>query len=98
MRATSKRLCFIASMALSNNTLSGCFDPTLARGLTDFLLLQATVAASNMPNTAISETRRDIRPRNAFNWGQLPSAVLGTPISALFILFMLLMLLLSFYH
>ena len=46
MRATSKRLCFIASMALSNSTLSGCLDPTLASGLTDFLLVQPTVSAS----------------------------------------------------
>src|SRR5271167_567334 len=66
MRATSKRLCFIASMALSNSTLSGCFDPTLASGFTDFLLEQATVSASSNASTAINETRRDIRPRIRF--------------------------------
>src|SRR2546427_7180766 len=62
IRATSKRLCFIASIARSNKTLSGCLDPTLASGLLTFLLVQATVkarVASNM-NTAI---RRSIRPR-----------------------------------
>ena len=47
MRATSKRLCFIASMALSNRTLSGCFEPTLARGLTDFLFVHADVMISS---------------------------------------------------
>src|SRR5271169_6273277 len=61
MRATSKRLCFIASMALSNNTLSGCFEPTLARGLTDFLLVHAAVMISSKPSTAVSEIRRDKR-------------------------------------
>src|SRR5271156_1326798 len=62
MRATSKRLCFIASMALSNRTLSGCFDPTPAKGLTDFLLVQPTVSASTTPRTAIDEIRDDIKP------------------------------------
>ena len=47
MRATSKRLCFMASMARSNNTLSGCFDPTLASGFTDFLFVHATVNVSS---------------------------------------------------
>src|SRR5258706_7884065 len=59
MRATSKRLCRIASMARSNSTLSGCFDPTLASGLTDFLLVQATVIASKIPSTGISDLRPD---------------------------------------
>src|SRR5580700_1458780 len=64
MRATSKRLCFIASMALSNSTLSGCFVPTLANGLTDFLLVQPTVSASKMASAAINENRRDIKTSN----------------------------------
>src|ERR1700730_12355421 len=59
MRATSKRLCLIASMARSNKTLSGCFDPTLASGLTDFLFVQATVIASKIPSTGISDLRHD---------------------------------------
>src|ERR1700723_812571 len=63
MRATSKRLCFIASMALSTKTLSGCFEPTLARGLTAFLLEQAAVMIRSVANSAMRETRRDIRPR-----------------------------------
>src|SRR5271165_5613184 len=71
MRATSKRLCFIASMALSNKTLSGCFEPTLARGLTLFLFVQATLSASNRATAAINENRRDIRPQMKF---QLPTA------------------------
>src|SRR6266851_947107 len=66
MRATSKRLCFIASMALSNSTLSGCLEPTLAKGLTDFLLVQAAVTSSNMPTTATKELRRNIRPRDVY--------------------------------
>src|SRR5258708_6935293 len=75
MRATSKRLCFIASIARSNKTLSGCFDPTLAKGLTDFLLVQATVIASNRPSTGMIELRRDIRTSKWLMWGQPPSAV-----------------------
>src|SRR6266849_7085457 len=82
MRATSKRLCFIASMDRSNSTLSGCFDPTLASGLTDFLLVQATVIASNRLSTGISELRRDRcdikTSKCSFEmllWGQPPSAV-----------------------
>src|ERR1700733_297893 len=75
MRATSKRLCFIASMALSNSTLSGCFDPTLANGLTAFLLVQPTVSASRMASPAINENRRDIRPR----YDYVGTAVLGCP-------------------
>ena len=50
----------MASMALSNKTLSGCFDPTLASGLTDFLFVQATVITSSVPNTIINGIRRDI--------------------------------------
>src|SRR5450631_4087803 len=65
-RATSKRLCRMASMALSNRTLSGCFDPTPASGFTDFLLVQAMVSTSSMPNTTINGIRRDIRPRNCW--------------------------------
>src|ERR1700751_5594743 len=60
MRATSKRLCFIASIARSNRTLSGCFEPTLARGLLTFLLVQAAVNASSAPNTAMTGRRRII--------------------------------------
>src|ERR1700734_3767428 len=89
MRATSKRLCFMASMALSNSTLSGCFDPTFASGLTAFLLVQATVNISSTPETATSEIRRDIktsiflRGDSIFEmWGQPPPrarrAKLGT--------------------
>src|ERR1700731_65304 len=63
MRATSKRLCFIASMALSNRTLSGCLELTLARGFLDFLLVQADVMSSSTPNNAIKEFRRNIGPR-----------------------------------
>src|ERR1700734_95543 len=48
-------------MALSNNTLSGCFAPILAKGLTDFLLVQAAVIISSMPSTAVFKIRRDIR-------------------------------------
>src|ERR1700734_3652992 len=77
IRATSKRLCFIASMALSNSTLSGCFDPTLASGLTDFLLVQPTVSASNTASAAINENRRDIRPRNGDDY--VGAAALGCP-------------------
>src|SRR5437868_14261128 len=60
IRATSKRLCFIASIARSNKTLSGYLDPTLASGLLTFLLVQATVkarVASNM-HTAILRSIR----------------------------------------
>src|SRR5216683_5293425 len=60
MRATSKRLCLIASMALSKRTLSGCLDPMFASGLTDFLLVQAAVMSSNVPSTAMNEYRRDM--------------------------------------
>src|ERR1700686_3402477 len=51
-------------MALSNRTLSGCFDPTFASGFTDFLLVQPMVITSSNPNPAINEFRRDIRPRS----------------------------------
>src|SRR5579872_4096783 len=60
MRATSKRLCFMASMALSKRTLSGCLEPTLARGLTDFLLEQAAVSSSNAARNAMKEFLRNI--------------------------------------
>src|SRR5208282_5634369 len=58
IRATSKRLCFMASMARSNSTLSGCFDPTLASGFTDFLLVHATVSASSNASRTKLEFRR----------------------------------------
>src|SRR5579863_301547 len=61
--ATSKRLCFMASIALSNRTLSGCFDAILASGLFAFLFVQAQVMVSKRPRTAIGTTRRDIAPR-----------------------------------
>src|SRR5271157_1568617 len=67
MRATSKRLCFMASMARSKSTLSGCFDPTLARGLTDFLLVQATVKASSKARNKTKELRRTIQHLNPEN-------------------------------
>src|SRR6478672_2655792 len=60
-RATSKRLCRMASIALSNRTLSGCLEPTPASGLTDFLLVQAPVRASSRPNSAIDVVRQDIQ-------------------------------------
>src|SRR5215468_1362381 len=60
MRATSKRLCFIASMARSNSTLSGCLEPTLASGLLTFLLVQPMLSAS-APSRTIVGKLRDIR-------------------------------------
>src|SRR5437660_9632298 len=61
IRETSKRLCFMASMARSNSTLSGCFDPTFASGLTDFLLVHATVKVSSSPRSTKLEFRRIYR-------------------------------------
>src|SRR5271165_176716 len=58
MRATSKRLCFMASMERSNRTLSGCLEPTLASGLLTFLLVQAAVKASKRASSARTEIRR----------------------------------------
>src|SRR5260370_40328375 len=58
IRETSKRLCFMASMARSNSTLSGCFDPTFASGFTDFLLVHATVNVSSSPSNTKLEFRR----------------------------------------
>src|SRR5450432_1646841 len=52
----------MASMALSNKTLSGCFDPISASGFTDFLLVQAAVKASTRLNPAINDFRRNIGP------------------------------------
>src|SRR5580693_5493965 len=60
IRATSKRLRFMASMALSNSTLSGCTDATLLSGLIAFLFEQPTATASPSPTTAIKQIRRDI--------------------------------------
>src|SRR4029077_19334666 len=59
IRATSKRLCFMASMARSNRTLSGCFEPTFASGLLTFLLVQPTANAST-PSRRMTGIRRDI--------------------------------------
>src|SRR5690242_2919660 len=44
-RATSKWLCFIASMPRSKSTTSGCLESIFARGLVTFLLVQAVVIA-----------------------------------------------------
>src|SRR6267143_1586965 len=63
MRATSKRLCFMASMALSKRTLSGCLEPTLDSGLTDFLFVQAVVINNRNPKNATNGIRRDIKPQ-----------------------------------
>src|SRR5580692_7410247 len=60
-RATSKRLCFMASMARSNRTLSGCFESTFAIGLVTFLFVpQAKVKASTLKRR-ITGIRRDIK-------------------------------------
>src|SRR5690348_16658079 len=56
-RATSKRLCFIASMPRSNRILSGCLESTFASGLLTFLLVQAVVNA-NMAASAIARLRK----------------------------------------
>src|SRR5207245_11139948 len=53
---------FRASMARSNNTLSGCLEPILASGLLTFLLVQATVTAIR-PARRIIGIRRNIAPR-----------------------------------
>src|ERR1700693_2704102 len=67
-------------MALSNRTLSGCFDPTFASGFTDFLLVQPMVITSSMPNTAINGFRRDITPRNeSSELNHVGTAALGCP-------------------
>src|ERR1039457_2277147 len=44
-------------MARSNSSLSGCFDPTLASGFTDFLLVHATVKASSNARSTTIEFR-----------------------------------------
>src|SRR5262249_3419672 len=76
MRATSKRLCFIASMARSNRTLSGCLEPTFASGLLTFLLVQAAQYI-RAPRRIMTGKRRDIRTSG--KWlsasGRLGSAV-----------------------
>src|ERR1700733_454893 len=72
MRGTSKRLCFMASMERSNSTLSGCFDPTLASGFCDFLLVQATVSASRNASSRTIKLRRIIStsaPQKLFHHG-----------------------------
>src|SRR5437588_10275108 len=55
MRATSNLLCFRASMARSNSTLSGCLEPTSASGLFTFWLVHETAnnSESTSPSTAI---------------------------------------------
>src|SRR5664279_4211298 len=58
-RATSYLLCFIASMARSNSTLSGCFELTLAIGFWTFLLLHPKVSSIAAIETAMM-TRRNI--------------------------------------
>src|SRR5258707_14181530 len=57
IRATSKRLCFMASMALSKRTLSGCLEPTFDRGLTDFLLVQAAGIDGSIAKNATKAIR-----------------------------------------
>src|ERR1700694_3046672 len=63
MRATSKRLCFMASMALSKRTLSGCLELTLDSGLIDFLFVEAAVINNSIPKNASNGFRRDINPQ-----------------------------------
>src|SRR3954471_9168486 len=71
----------MASMALSNSTLSGCFDPTLERGFTDFLLVHAGASAINALSRAINAIRRDIRtPEKKLI--RLSAARLRSPLSA----------------
>src|SRR6267143_7263068 len=72
MRATSKRLCFMASMALSKRTLSGGVEPTLDSGLTDFLFVQAAVINSSIPKNTTNGIRRDIKPQLGIFNRQLP--------------------------
>src|SRR5215831_4734450 len=57
MRATSNRLCFMASMARSNNTLSGCLEPTSAKGLLTFLFVQALARARTPSRSRIGKRR-----------------------------------------
>src|SRR5246500_4774182 len=70
-------------MALLNRTLSGCFDPTFARGFTDFLLVQPMVITSSNPNPAINEFRRDIKPQiigiKSSELNHVGTAALGCP-------------------
>src|SRR5205823_681847 len=70
--ATSKRLCFMASIARSNKTLSGCLEPTFASGLVTFLFVQPTARAS-MHSRITTGIRRDITPQkylSALNFQQ----------------------------
>src|SRR5664279_1583 len=58
-RATSYLLCFIASMARSNSTLSGCLELMLAMGFWTFLLLHPRVSSMAAIENAMM-TRRNI--------------------------------------
>src|ERR1039457_1115808 len=58
-RATSYLLCFIASMARSNSTLSGCFESMWAMGFWTFLLLHPRVSSMAAIENAMM-TRRNI--------------------------------------
>src|SRR2546427_7002512 len=57
-------------MARSNNTLSGCLEPTLASGLLTFLFVQATLTAIR-PARKIIGIRRDIAPRKYRELGRV---------------------------
>jgi hypothetical protein len=52
--------------------LSGCFEPTPAKGLTDFLFVQAAVSPNNVPSRTIQQIRRDINPRKILLWDSRP--------------------------
>src|ERR1700761_9097698 len=59
-RATSYLPCFIASMARSNSTLSGCLESTFAIGLVTFLLMQPVAASRAAPMEIAMSARRNI--------------------------------------
>src|SRR5947207_7414411 len=70
MRATSYLPWFIASMARSNSTLSGCFEFTLAIGLATLLWWQP--ATNNVRNTSAMRTgrRRNIKTSNKMRFAK----------------------------
>src|SRR4051794_22085267 len=59
-RATSYLFFFIASMARSNRTLSGCLESTWASGFLTFLLVHATAEIITNPSSIAIITRRNI--------------------------------------
>src|SRR5919109_1066610 len=59
-RATSNLLCFRASIALSNRTLSGCLEPRLASGFCTFLLVQEMAHARGTTMPQAITNRRNI--------------------------------------